>query len=511
MDEYEQSLIVFPALRRLGALLHKGLDGVDTSVRRALDREDYSKALQEANRDYGRRGVKDERALLIYACLLVGRELVVEARALLEKGLEVHGDKPELLVLLADALVLAGEVDAAGETLSRLDTAAIERAPVAAFAADVYLDLDDEDAAIALYERAVDAGIEEVEPAIRLGQLQLGRDRVRPAAEAFEYAARLARDRLGLWRTTSELWFELGEQRRGLTARLRLLELQEETSADDWLELGLHLAAHASFEDALDALAEAEQFDPFDREPLIARGHVLLEMGRAEEALAAFDKADKIRGQSAAVHRGAALAALLIGDLSLARRRAERAVELAEDDADAAHTLGVVLQQFGRHGRALDEIDRAIALDDARADYHVSRSLSLAADAQADAAVEAFERAVALDERTVEGMPDVVAALVKRGHLDQAGRIIEQVDAGTDVLELVRPLCDFILGPFADEAFDAQAAARRIEAAVDAHPELVPLDIDYDQVGRLASSMESVGREHFVASLNRLMGDRPNE
>ncbi|MFP4599621.1 MAG: tetratricopeptide repeat protein [Persicimonas sp.] len=505
MDKMEQSLIAFPALRRLQALLPRGLDSAPEVVLRALEKEDYTRALKEANTRYANRGVDDEIAVLTYACLLVGRELVVEARSLLDKAMEVHGRKPNLMALLGDALVLEGDLERARETLAEIDPEAIERASVAGFVADVLLDLGAEDEAVAFYQLAIDRQTDDVESAIRLGQLRMGRDELRQAAEAFEYAARLAKKRRGLWRTTRDLWFELGEEFAGYRAQQRLLEL-EGGELEDWLDLGLGLAAHASYEEALDALRTAEEYDPFDPDPLVARGHVLLEMGRAEEAIAAFDKLTKLVGERAAAHRGVASAALMIGDLELARQRAQRAADLEPADAEALHTLGVVLQQWGRHAKALAEIDRAIELDGERAAYHQSRALSLAPLGRDDEATEAMLRAVEMSAHGFEGVADLALELVKRAKFDEARTLIDNVHSEAATFKLIYELIGFVLGVFEDRDGRAEEAEDRLVELAAAHPEWLPVELDYQGWLRLGRSMDDPTGERLEALLAALQG-----
>lgn len=393
MADLEESLMAYPAIRRLRALLPGGWEAVADSVRRALEHDDYSRALKLANERYANKGPGDYAAVMTYACLLVGRELVDEAQNLIGKAIDTHGDDPALRALLADALVLAGQVDDARAQLARIDLDAVERAQVASFVADVWLDVGDEDAAIAFYQHAVDRGVDDAEPAIRLGQLLEGRDELWPAAQAFDYAARLAKDRAGLWKLSAELWFDVGEQRRGLVARQRLFEIAH-ADADEWLVLGFELAQIGEFDRALEALGEAIDLDPFAADALLVRGNVLLELGRPEEALAAFKRVEEFRGEHAGARRGMAEAALLIGDLGLAEARINDALSLTPDDPEVHFIHGRVLQQYGRHQKAIDAFDQALADAPEQPDYASAKALSLAKLGQIDEARVVLEEAV---------------------------------------------------------------------------------------------------------------------
>ncbi len=432
MADLEQSLIAFPAMQRLQALVAGGMDAVASSVRRALEKEDYSHALRVANERYARRGASDYDAALTYACLLVGRELVDEATGVLGHAIEARGEDPALRALLADALVLADKPEAAAEQLAFVDPDSIERAQVASFMAGVYLDVGDEDAAIALYQRAVDQGIDDPEPAIRLAQLLEGRGEAFGAAVAFDYAARRAKDRVGLWQICADLWADLGEEAHALEASERLLELTG-GEADQWLELGYRLAQVGRFDRALSALAQAENLDPFATDALLIRGNVLLELGRPEEAMAAFRKVEKLACERAATQRGLAEAALRIADLSLAQACATRAVELAPDDVEAQFVHGRVLQQFGRHEQALDAFDKALSAEPNDAAYLAARALSQAFLGRTDEARATLEDAVALAKAEPEQRPvlvelDAWQRLGRRLEADQRAWFDEQIN-----------------------------------------------------------------------------------
>src|SRR5690554_6156638 len=145
MPDLEKNLIAYPALWRLRALMPRGLDSVRPSVLRALDDEDYSMALKVGNAGYARRREQDYDAALTYACLLVGRELVVEARGILVRALEVYPLDPALSALLADAQVIEGNLEGARETLAKISGKNAElrksaRPNISAFIADIFLD-----------------------------------------------------------------------------------------------------------------------------------------------------------------------------------------------------------------------------------------------------------------------------------------------------------------------------------------------------------------------------------
>ncbi len=90
---------------------------------------------------------------------------------------------------------------------------------------------------------------------------------------------------------------------------------------------------------------------------------------------------------------------------------------------------GLAYEQAGDHQRALDDLDRAVALAPDDAEHHVSRAKPLALLGRMEEAVEAASRAIALS-------PDHILAhrlrAVYRSHLDQSdeGRELIKADIG---------------------------------------------------------------------------------
>lgn len=498
----DEQLIVQPGMRRLEALLEEGVGATSRRVRQALEDDDYSRALSEANRDYARRGSSDMRAVLVYACLLVGRELVVEARGLLDKAIEEEGTRPEYAALMADALLLEGDPDAAREWLERIDPDALERPTVAAFVADVHLDLGDRDEAIAYYQKAVDGGIDDVEPAIRLGQMYLADDRLEEAVVAFEYGARMEGDRLGLWRMVADLNEELGREERALEAKQRVYDI-EGASCAEWLHLGLRLTGVRRFEAALEALNRAHRLEPADPEPILSRGHILLELGRAEEAIAAFGQLEKLGRGGVELDFGLASAALMMGDLTLAEERAERAVETDPNHPDAQHTLGVVRQEWGRHDEALEAFDEAIALDDTRPAFFESRALSLAATGQSDEALESLGRTLELNPDALAAAADLALAFTARGTFDRARRALQMVETSAKPWTHAEAFIEMVLALAEADEDSARDIAARFEERLD---EESPRAVELDEPGwrRIARSLGDRRQQVVEEWLDRL-------
>ncbi len=123
-------------------------------------------------------------------------------------------------------------------------------------------------------------------------------------------------------------------------------------------------------------------FDFFLREnPEVQEGNQKLQAGRADEALAAYDRALAARPDDPIIHydRGAALYAL--GRLADARAEFQRAAEAGDSDpslrADALYNMGNALLRQERAKDALDAYKRTLGLrpDDRRAKWNLELAL----------------------------------------------------------------------------------------------------------------------------------------
>lgn len=421
MLEIEKNLNTFGALRRLRALLPSGLNSVPSNVMSALQEDDYSQALKVANQRYAARRGVDKLAALIYACLLVGRELVVEARGVIEGALTTYGPQRAFSALLADALVIEGAVERALEALAEIEADEDTAPGTAAYAADIYMDLAEEDPAapmraIELYQLAVDADIQDPEPAIRLSQLYQTGGEFYAAAEAMEHAARLFKDRPASWETLAELWLEAGEELRSLWARARALKLgAEEREVEDWLELALEFAQFGELEEALRHLGTVEQMlhesirspsvDQYYAQMQLLRGNILLERFQMEEAIVAFRAAEERVGEHPVAQLRLAEAALLIGDLELAEAHARRSVQLRADDDEAWYFMGRVHQIYGRHAEASVAFERALTPQKEAPLWLSAAAISHYFLGDLPAAKDTLARAAELVEQTPEFLP----------------------------------------------------------------------------------------------------------
>jgi len=118
------------------------------------------------------------------------------------------------------------------------------------------------------------------------------------------------------------------------------------------------------------------------------------------------------------------------GQLPQAEHRYRHALQLQPDNFDALHLLGVVAYQAGRHGEAVELIDRALAQNSADARAHSNRGLALRELGRHDDALSSFDCALTID-------PAHAGAWNNRGHaLQSAGRNAEALHSYERALQL---------------------------------------------------------------------------
>jgi len=92
---------------------------------------------------------------------------------------------------------------------------------------------------------------------------------------------------------------------------------------------------------------------------------------------------------------------------------------------DALHLLGVIARERGNRGAALELIDRAIAIEENKAEYHANRGLTLAELRRFDEAVAAYQRSIALDPAAAQTHNNLGSAFIEMGRIDEAVACLE--------------------------------------------------------------------------------------
>lgn len=114
------------------------------------------------------------------------------------------------------------------------------------------------------------------------------------------------------------------------------------------------------------------------------------------------------------------------GDLIGAERHWRRALELAPDNADAWHLLGVLFWRAKSYDEALTWISRAIELVPDHADFHANITSVLNDLGRFDEAIAAGRRALKLQPDHAVALNNLANALAALGHVDEATDLLKR-------------------------------------------------------------------------------------
>jgi predicted O-linked N-acetylglucosamine transferase (SPINDLY family) len=167
------------------------------------------------------------------------------------------------------------------------------------------------------------------------------------------------------------------------------------------------------------------------------RGEVLLDMGRAADALAAFDQALAQDSGLAAAWNNRGLALNALGQPEQALESFARAAALAPASPDPLANHGDMLKQLRRHEEALASFARALALDPTHSTTLYNRAAALAEMGRTEDAIADYSKVLARH-------PGFAEALFARSHLlARKGEVKAALD---DVTRLMQGAPDFPFG-----------------------------------------------------------------
>ena len=175
----------------------------------------------------------------------------------------------------------------------------------------------------------------------------------------------------------------------------------------------------------------------------IRRGNELLELGRVDEALDDFSRAVELAPDTPAAIGGLGRAQLRSGRLEEAARNLRRALEIQPAATSLHHSLAMALRELGRVDAAraalqqagdgeagfADPVLASIQMQSRSPQYYLEAGLAQAGQGNYEAAADLLGRADALDP----GDPDILAALgevlVRLGRVDEAVERFERLVA----------------------------------------------------------------------------------
>lgn len=235
-------------------------------------------------------------------------------------------------------------------------------------------------------------------------------------------------------------------------------------------------------------------------------GNALVEAGRADEAIAHFEQALRLRPGHAQSESNLGDQLTRIGRAAEAIPHLERALALAPTYAEAHNNLGVALVATGRRADAITQFRDALRYQPDYAQAHFNLGLALSSGGNIAEGVPHFQEALRLKPDYADAQINWGVALVASGRLTEALPHFE---------EAVR------IGPGkADTHYSlgrALARANRLDDAIAQYKKAVELDPGYAEAHlTLAYALRQAGRleeaqDHYAEALrlNPALGPRP--
>jgi tetratricopeptide (TPR) repeat protein len=236
---------------------------------------------------------------------------------------------------------------------------------------------------------------------------------------------------------------------------------------EGWHLVGLALANVNDFDGAVEALGRAGDLYDLNAEPYVVQGDILMAIGNAEAALAAYERAVARDPENWRAYQGLAQARNATGDIAGTRDALAGAVSALDPASEGGLEPRVALAQgLARAG----DIPAAVALlsdyagthpDNAEALLMLGR-MQIVADDYADAALS-LSRAVDLSDDPVPALLALATAEERRGDPAAAREALLQVRERTPA----RPLVHIRLGEVAMAADQPEMAVGHFQEAID--------------------------------------------
>ena len=162
--------------------------------------------------------------------------------------------------------------------------------------------------------------------------------------------------------------------------------------------------------------------DPLTALTLMRQGSVLMQQARYEQAIEAFEQADRIAPNNATVHNMLGLCSLRLGTFDEALTSFDRALGIIPGFTDARNNRGVTYLAMGQYHLAA--VDFIAVLGDAtyphRKQVFFNLGLTYLQRDQLGAAEDSFRKAIVLPNPVVEGYIKLAGIAQRRGQLETA-------------------------------------------------------------------------------------------
>jgi protein O-GlcNAc transferase len=176
-------------------------------------------------------------------------------------------------------------------------------------------------------------------------------------------------------------------------------------NAEFHCNLGLALAAHRRFDEALAEYDKSVALRAGYANPLNHRGTALFNLGRADEAIVSYRRALALRPDDVDTLQNLGCVLLVAGQVDEAIELHRKAVALRPQSPRTHSNLALDLDSSGQSEEAIAELQKAVQLAPTNAEMHNNLGYVLKDAGQLDQAIASYDRAIACDPTR----PDIVS------------------------------------------------------------------------------------------------------
>ena len=496
-------------LECMAALVPGGLAAVPREILSALKRDDIATAFRAANARYARTSGHNHVDAIVYATLLLYRELPDEALGVLRRALSYREGDIALQILQIEALLLAMKEEA-HELLDAVSNVSITDHRHWAHLGGLFEEIGDNEQALKAYEQALDHGSEDADVCGYVARLHAAAGRYWDAAELFERAARMAPSDPVPWARATDAWIEVGAWDRAThTARRTARLAPDEPGA--WALLGTTHREAGELGEALVAFEKARNLDPDNAVHHLNLGALQLELGLAAEARRSYQHAAAIDADGVEAINGMVAAAYDLGDVEQAIKMARRAVELEPDHPDSLYNLGVIALSMHDAQTAHDAFLDVITVDPDNAQARAGRATALLLMGDLDAAIAAAQDAVRHDATDAELVLEFTQFLFRHGGANEVLTFLSGVGCNDPAWKVVVPVFEYVAHALNADGDGQTTAFERFRDRGAQHVDALPVTWDFDELERIGFALDEPIRDRLMHMLAVLEGRRSME
>jgi tetratricopeptide (TPR) repeat protein len=234
--------------------------------------------------------------------------------------------------------------------------------------------------------------------------------------------------------------------------------------AYSFLRAGMANERTGNYPGAVRAYERGLAVEPENVELLNALGFALFQQGKSQEAVAALEKALAADPRHLKAHNNMALASIDLGELELAEAHYRESLAI-EPQAAIHNDLGFVLERQGLADEAIEQYEKALALDPASASAHYNLGGALIRRGEPTAAERQF-RAALERKPSAPAYAGLGLALYQQGRADEA---IASLQAGIEA-DPKHPAAYDQLGAILDDQGRLEEAAANYRLLIEAQP-----------------------------------------